>query len=294
MRLLRLSLTDFRSYAALTLAPGGARSACCSGRTAAARPTCWRRSRCWFPAAACAARATPTCRATARRRLGRRRPFRHGGGRDRYRHRHAHPSDGPARPPRVPPGRRRPAQPGGDRRPRRRRVADAADGPAVPGRLSGRRRFLDRLVWALEPGHAREIGRARRRHGAAATVCWPRAAARTRPGWPAWRTRWPATPWPPRGAHGPGGADERRVAAGAGRLPRGPGSAWPARSPNAWKRRRPWRWRTGCAPASPPTAPATPRPVGGAGRAPHRHGAEPTPRPAPPPRSPAPESRRRC
>ncbi len=63
---------------------------------------------------------------------------------------------------------------------------------------SGRRRFLDRLVWALEPGHAREVS-------AYETAMAGRnrllaAAGRTRPGSPGWRTAWPGTPspWPPR------------------------------------------------------------------------------------------------
>jgi len=60
---------------------------------------------------------------------------------------------------------------------------------------SGRRRFLDRLVWALDPTHAREVAA----HDAAMT-------RRNRllgegHGDPASRTAWPATRWrrPPRG-----------------------------------------------------------------------------------------------
>ena len=39
----------------------------------------------------------------------------------------------------------------------RGRLADAADDRLFQDGASGRRRFLDRLVWALEPGHAREV-----------------------------------------------------------------------------------------------------------------------------------------
>jgi DNA replication and repair protein RecF len=60
---------------------------------------------------------------------------------------------------------------------------------------SGRRRFLDRLVWTLEPGHAREVAATTPRCPAA-TACWPRAGA-TPAGWPRWRMRWPATQSPP-------------------------------------------------------------------------------------------------
>ena len=62
--------------------------------------------------------------------------------------------------------------------------------------LSGRRRFLDRLVWALEPGHAREMAAHDAAMGSATACC--RKAGRIRPGWPAWRTRWRATPSPQR------------------------------------------------------------------------------------------------
>ncbi len=65
--------------------------------------------------------------------------------------------------------------------------------------LSGRRRFLDRLVWALEPA-TRGRWRHTTRPWAAATGCWRTAAPGepgmgrgTRPGWPGWRTRWRAT-----------------------------------------------------------------------------------------------------
>ena len=62
---------------------------------------------------------------------------------------------------------------------------------------SGRRRFLDRLVWALDPAT-----RARLRRMTppwrSATACWPTGRARIRPGSPDWRTRWRGMPWPPR------------------------------------------------------------------------------------------------
>ncbi len=60
---------------------------------------------------------------------------------------------------------------------------------------SGRRRFLDRLVWALEPGHAREVAAY---DAAMAQRNRLLADGRPiRPGSPAWRTPWRATPSPP-------------------------------------------------------------------------------------------------
>ena len=60
---------------------------------------------------------------------------------------------------------------------------------------SGRRRFLDRLVYALEPGHAREVAAhetamaGRNRLLAAGSA----PEAPIPPGSPAWRSRWRAT-----------------------------------------------------------------------------------------------------
>ena len=205
---------------------------------AAARPTCWRRCRCWFPAAACAARAPPTC-------------ARHGGaggwavagrfatadGETGYRHRHTagRPAWRRADRARVPPRRRRAAQPGGDRRPRRRGLADPADGSAVPG---GRcpAAAASSIAWS---GRWSQAMRARSprttRRWPSATGCWRRSAAgpglACRPGGRHGSPRRGRH----RGAHGPGGPAERG-AAGITGLSRPRASAWPARSPNGWRR----------------------------------------------------------
>ena len=164
--------------------------------------------------------------------------------------------------------------------------------------LSGRRRFLDRLVWALEPGHAREIAS----HDAA-MGSRNRLLQDGRPGG-GWDPSWLAGLEDEMARHAVAATAARMALVGqlnaalarrrGRRVPRGtdrPGL------PDRRTPRRPsqrWRWRTGCAPASPPTARAMPRP------APRRWArTAPTwrwrmPRPAPPPHSPARESRRRC
>ena len=63
-----------------------------------------------------------------------------------------------------------------------------------------RRRFLDRLAWALEPGHARQVAAyesAMSQRNRLLARDGPRraAAAPTRPGWRRWRTRWRGTAW---------------------------------------------------------------------------------------------------
>jgi DNA replication and repair protein RecF len=78
--------------------------------------------------------------------------------------------------------------------------------------ISARRRFLDRLVWALEPGHARQVaahdtamsGRNRLlapRAGPPRTPdrAWSgvRGGPATGPGWTAWKTPWRGMAWPP-------------------------------------------------------------------------------------------------
>ena len=158
-------------------------SACCSDRTAAARPTCWRPCRCWCPGAACAGARNAELRAASAGPVrwavaGR---FATTGGETDIGT--GTPARRPARPTGVPPGRRAP-----------RSQAEIADHVAAVwltpqmDRLfqegaSGRRRFLDRLVWALEPGHAREVAAhdtamAQRNRLLAERPCGPRLAGR--------------------------------------------------------------------------------------------------------------------
>ena len=118
--------------------------------------------------------------------------------------------------------------------------------------LSGRRRFLDRLVWALEPGHAREIaahdtamaqrnrlladGRPRDQHDAAWLAGLEDAMARHAVAATAARATLVA---------------RLNAVLASGAVAPFPIADSPlyARSPRAWKPRRRWRSRTGCAPA---------------------------------------------
>ena len=197
MRLIRLSLTDFRNYAALTWRPARADQR-------AVRPERQRQDQPAGGGLAAGSRPRPARRAQRRsaaarrpRRLGRRRALRHRGGRGGHRHRHAAPA-GPARPdrracsawtaPRRAARRRSPpASPrSGSRRrwigcSRRARPAAGASSTAWSGRWSP----AMRARWPRTTPPWRS-----------ATACW-RTARRCRPGWPAWRTPWRATPSPP-------------------------------------------------------------------------------------------------
>jgi DNA replication and repair protein RecF len=156
LTLTRLMLRDFRSYPALTLGLGG-RVVVLTGENGAGKTNLLeavsllgpgrglRGARLaelariapegrlpWAAAGASAAPGASSTSARARRRAGR-----WSGGASAGRPAGAR--------------RRRPRGPGG------RRVDHAADGPAVPEGAGDRRRFLDRLAWALEPGHARQV-----------------------------------------------------------------------------------------------------------------------------------------
>ena len=116
---------------------------------------------------------------------------------------------------------------------------------------SGRRRFLDRLVWALEPGHAREVAA----HDTAMAQR-NRLLAEGRP-----TASWLAGLEDAMARHAVAATAARMalvarlnaaLAAGCRRLPGGPhDAAVPDRRPPGRRARR-WRSRTGCAPAWPP------------------------------------------
>jgi DNA replication and repair protein RecF len=57
---------------------------------------------------------------------------------------------------------------------------------------SGRRRFLDRLVYGFDPAHAGRVAAYENRCCASEPGCSGRATA-TRPGWPRWRSPWRVT-----------------------------------------------------------------------------------------------------
>ncbi len=162
LMLTRLMLRDFRSYPALTL-PFHGRIVVISGENGVGKTNLLEAISLLGPRpgpAGCPHRRFRPPAGGRPAALGRRRPVR-GQCRialARLRHRHRHAGWRPDRAPGVPAGRRPGPQPGRAGGTGGHRLADPADGPAVPGRRqSGRRRFLDRLVWALEPHHAREV-----------------------------------------------------------------------------------------------------------------------------------------
>ena len=174
MQLLRLTLTDFRSYAALTWRPRGA-------HRRAVRPERQRQDQPAGGGLPAGARPRPARRAQRRPEAPRRaRGWAVAG---RFATAQGETDIGTGTPPAgsrcqraKPRSRRRPAarpRPG-DRRVFRLDGAAPRSQAEIAARvaavwltpqmdrlflegLSGRRRFLDRLVWALEPGHAREI-----------------------------------------------------------------------------------------------------------------------------------------
>ena len=296
LRLRRLALTDFRNYAALTWRPGGADQRAVRAErqrqdqpaggdlAAGARPRPARRAHCRSARGAAATGA-----------LGGRRPVR-----DR---RTGEVDIGTGSAARAAPAERRVFRLDGAA-PRSQaeiaaRVAAVWLTPQMDRLFlegaSGRRRFLDRLVWALEPGHAREVAAhdaamAQRNRLLARGPRRPGLAGRRS------RTRWRATRWPPRRrAAGAGRAAERALAGGAAAPSRRRGWRWSARSPSGWRRRRRSRSRTGCA-----TALAAGRARDAAAgrrrarRAPRRHGARRRRDRHRRPRWLAPASRRRC
>ena len=191
--LVRLTLTEFRNYAALTWRPAGA-MAVLYGPNGSGKTNLLEAMSLLVPAAACAARGWPIWRAGAGR-LGGGRAVRDAAGRVGYRHRHAAGrAGGPAG---VPARRRRAAQPGRNRRAGRRGVADAADGPAVPGGRFRPPPFPGPPGVCAGAGPCARGRGARYRHGAAQPPAG-RGPRGRRPGWPGWRTRWRAMPWPRR------------------------------------------------------------------------------------------------
>jgi len=125
---------------------------------------------------------------------------------------------------------------------------------------SGRRRFLDRLVYALEPAHAREVAAYE-----TATAGRNRllAAGGADPAWLAGLEEQMAR-------HAVAATAARAalvahlnaaLAVGAPPPSRPPASCCSTRSPSAWRASRRWRSRTGCARPWPPTGRATPRPA---------------------------------
>ena len=131
---------------------------------ASARPTCWRRSACSVPGRGLRGAAHPGIR-PARAREG---PLPWAARRWRFRGpsgefdigtgtRAARPNAGFSASTAAPAARRK--RPSGGRR----ALADPGDGPAVHRRRGDRRRFLDRLVLALEPRHAHPRRATRRR-----------------------------------------------------------------------------------------------------------------------------------
>ena len=205
MRLLRLYADRLPQLRRADLAPGGADQR-------AVRPERQRQDQ---PARggvaagprprACAARATPICHGTAGPAAGRspaaspRRTARSTSAPARRPPAtEPVPRPEPRNSPGVPPGRRRAAQPGARSPPASPRSGSRRRWTGCSRKaLSGRRRFLDRLVWALEPGHAREVAA----HDAAMAQrnrLLAEGRARPRPGWPAWRMPWRGMPWRPR------------------------------------------------------------------------------------------------
>ncbi len=219
-----------------------------------ARPTCWRRCRCWFRGVACGVRATPICRGRVAPAAGR-----WLGASSRWTARR---TSAPAPCPAARPDRRVFRLDGATPRSQAEIAARVAAVWLTPqmDRLflegaSGRRRFLDRLVWALEPGHAREVAA----HDAAMAQR-NRLLAEGRAG-PVLARRSGGRDGAPRGgghrgAHGPRCADERRAA--VPRLSRGAHATGLPDRRRGSKRARRWRWRTGCAKPSPPGGRATP------------------------------------
>ena len=261
MQLLRLTLTDFRNYAALTWRPRARISVLYraerqrqdqpagGGVAAGARPRPARRPR------------PPTCRGTARP-----------GGwavAGRFSTAQGEADIGTGTPP----------DGAGDRRVFRLDGAAPRSQAEIAARiaavwltpqmdrlfqegLSGRRRFLDRLVWALEPGHAREMAA----HDAA-MGSRNRLLAEGRARAASWLAGLEdAMARHARGRHGRpdgSGAPAECVPCEAvlsARFRRR-GSAWSARSPTGWRPSRRWRWRTGCAPAWQRTGRAMRRPA---------------------------------
>ena len=199
MRLLRLSLTDFRNYAALTWRPG-ARISVLFGPNGSGKTNLLEAVSLLVPGRALrGARNADLPRhggaggwAVAGRFATADGEVDIGTGSARLTARH--------RSPRVPPRRRRAAQPGGDRRPCGGRVAHAADGPPVPGGHV-RAAAASSTGWC---GRWNPATRARSRRTTppwrSATGCW-RMGGPIRAGLPGWRMRWRGTPWrPPRRA----------------------------------------------------------------------------------------------
>ncbi len=210
MRLLRLTLTDFPQLCGAHVAPESADQRAVrserqrqdqsagGGVFAGPRPGSARCPQRRFAAA------------WQQRRMGRRRPVRHGGRRGRYRHRHAYPPTGSHWH-----ARRRPGI--AIRRLARRvfRLDGATPrsqgrSPPTPPRYGSRRRWTGCSWKAFPAAAASSIAWSGRWNPAmrgrlprmmppwrSAIACSPRAA-RTRAGWPGWRMRWPGTPWQPR------------------------------------------------------------------------------------------------
>ncbi len=194
MRLLRLSLTDFRNYAALTWRPG-ARISVLFGPNGSGKTNLLEAVSLLVPGRACAAHAMPTCRGMAAPAAGRSPAV--------SPRRTARWISAPAAAPDGPADRRVFRLDGAAPRSQAEIAAHVAAVWLTPqmDRLfqegtSGRRRFLDRLVWALEPGHAREVAA----HDAAMAQRNRLLAdrpGRSGAGLPGWRMRWRGTRWPP-------------------------------------------------------------------------------------------------
>ena len=261
MRLLRLTLTDFRNYAALTWRPRGADQR-------AGRPQRQRQDQPAGGGLPAGARPRPAQRAQRRpaaagrrRRLGRRRPLRHA--------RRARPISAPARRRTGPPDRRVFRLDGATPRSQAEIAAHVAAVWLTP---QMDRLFLEGAVRPPPLPRPAGLGAGARRMRARSPRTTPRWRSRNRllaegRAGPGLARRAGGRHGPPRRrrhrrAHGAGGPAERRAGRRRHRrLPAGAASPWPARSPTAWPRHRRWRWRTGCAPASPPTARATPPPA---------------------------------